>query len=83
VLLAQFALPKWPALGVGVSGEHGCAGAAAADGVLCRISAREQLNLGGHGKVSAAASRSSRQHQPGTLVGEMADLAFHAGRAAL
>jgi hypothetical protein len=29
-------------------GEHGCPGAAAANAALCRISAREQLNLFGH-----------------------------------
>jgi hypothetical protein len=28
-------------------GEHGCPGVAAANGALCRISAREQLNLFG------------------------------------
>ena len=35
VALAQLALPELPALAIGVSGEHGGAGAAAADGALC------------------------------------------------
>jgi hypothetical protein len=34
VSLAQFALPQWPALAIAVSGEHGSAGVAAADGTL-------------------------------------------------
>ena len=49
VSVAQFALPQRPALVVCISGEHGCPGAAAADGALCRVSAHEQLNLDGHG----------------------------------
>ena len=52
VSLAQFALPKWPALIIGISGEHGCAGAATADGALCRVSARKQLKLSGHAVTS-------------------------------
>jgi hypothetical protein len=52
VSVARFALPKWPALVVGVSGEYGRAGAAVADGALCRISARQQLNLFGHVRSS-------------------------------
>ena len=48
VSVAQFALPKWPALTISVSGEHGCAGSATADGALYRISAGEWLDLGGH-----------------------------------
>jgi hypothetical protein len=51
--LAQLALPKWPALVIGVSGEHGCVGAAPANGALCRVSAREQLNLAATANLSA------------------------------
>jgi hypothetical protein len=35
VSLAELALLQWPALAIGVSGEHGSSGAAAADGALC------------------------------------------------
>jgi hypothetical protein len=48
IRLEPFALPQRPALVIGVSGEHRCAGAAAADAALCRVPAGEQLNLGGH-----------------------------------
>ena len=48
VSLAELALLQWAALAVGVPGEPRTSGAAAADGALCRISTREQLNLSGH-----------------------------------
>jgi hypothetical protein len=48
VSLAQLALLQWPALAIGVPGESGSPGAAAADGALCRVPAGKQLNLFGH-----------------------------------
>jgi hypothetical protein len=40
-------LLQWPGLAVGVPGEPRTSGAAAAEGALCRVPAREQLNIGG------------------------------------
>jgi hypothetical protein len=48
VSIAELALLQRPTLVVRVSGEHGSAGAAAADGAPCCVSAREQLNFFGH-----------------------------------
>jgi hypothetical protein len=48
VSIAELALLQRPPLVIGVSGDHGSASAAAADGALCQVSAREQLNFFGH-----------------------------------
>jgi hypothetical protein len=48
VSLAQLALPERPALAIGVPGEHGSSGAAAADAALCRIPAGDYLDLSSH-----------------------------------
>ncbi len=41
VSIAELALLQWPTLAIGLSGDHGCVDAAAADGALCRVSARD------------------------------------------
>jgi hypothetical protein len=46
--VAQFSLPKRPALVVSISGESSCGGPAAANGALCRISAGDYLDLRSH-----------------------------------
>jgi hypothetical protein len=48
MVVAELALAKRPPLIVGVSGERASAGAAAADGAVCRVPAGEQFNLLGH-----------------------------------
>jgi hypothetical protein len=53
---AYHALPQCPGLIVGLSGERGRASLTLLDTAACRISAGEQLNLGGH---VAPASRCS------------------------
>ena len=59
VSVTQLALPERSALAIGVPGEPGSSGPAGADGALCRISGREQLNLSGMGAEGGIAFESS------------------------
>jgi hypothetical protein len=64
--VAQLSLPKRPTLIVGISGESSRTSAAAANGALCRISAREQLNFRCHSGPILRAAASSND-DPGGL----------------